>query len=505
MEEIIAIFRKIFDGYEFAYGQHGNFEKSNSGKVNGKAQTISSELTDEIIKKHLDGSGNSLGIVPLKNNDKLKFATIDIDIKHPTNPLKHTIEEIEQKINKLNLPLIACQSKSNGIHLYCFTKEEVEASLMVKRMKEWASLIGYGNCEIFPKQTSRIDKKDIGNWINLPYFDYEKTNRYAINKSKKLEIKEFFEFVEVMRVSEKDLEDFKIEIVDENYSDAPPCLQILSSIGVEEGSRNNGLYDFAVYYKQKYPDNFEDKTMEANYKYFKPPLSKKEVEGIIKGVRKKEFFYRCNEYPIVQYCNKTDCRTRKYGIGSCSVGSEINIDSLTKYISSDGSVRWYAEFQGNRIKLLTTELMNQKILILKMLDATNLIFAPVKQPEWLKKIELLLKNCEVYYDPVDASPKGQFKELLDSFLTSNTYAKKRSDLCKYSLYLDEKNKEMYFQSVSLFQYLKNKRFYFNSENEIWHWIKEFDGRNEQIKVKNKSMRVWIVPAPDFFNEDEDLL
>lgn len=505
MQEIINIFKKIFDGYELAYGQHGNFEKSNSGKVNGKAQTILSELNDEVVKKHLDGSGNSLGIVPLKSNNKLKFGAIDIDIKHPTNPLKHTIQEIEEKITALNLPLVACQSKSNGIHLYCFTKEEVDAKLLVKRLKEWASLIGYGNCEIFPKQTSRIDQKDIGNWINLPYFDYLNTNRFCVNNSKKISIEEFFELAEIMKISSSELEDFKVEIIDEKYSDAPPCLQILSSVGIDEGSRNNGLYDFAVYYKQKYPDNYADKVMEANYKYINPPLPKNEVEGIIKGVRKKEFFYRCNEYPIVQYCNKTDCRNRKFGIGSCSVGSELNIDNLTKYISSDGSVRWYAEYQGNRIKLSTNELMNQKFLILKMLDATNTIFAPIKQSEWLKKIEFLLKNCEVYHDPVDASPKGQFKELLDSFLTSNTYAKKKSDLSKYSTYFDEKNKEMYFQSTSLFQYLKNKRFYFNSENEIWHWIKEFDGRNEQIKVKNKSMRVWIVPAPDFFIEDEELI
>jgi hypothetical protein len=504
MKSIIKKFSEIFDGFELAYGQHGNFQSSESGKVNGKAQTISNSLSEEIIKSHLDGSGNSLGVVPLKLNNKLKFGAIDIDIKHPTNPLKHTIQEIEEKINKLNLPLVVCQSKSNGIHLYCFTQEEVDAKILVDKLKEWASLIGYGNCEIFPKQTSRIDQKDIGNWINLPYFDYKKTNRYAINKGRQLSIDEFFELVEISRIPTKELQDFKVEILDETFNDAPPCIQILSSLGVEEGSRNNGLYDFAVYFRNKYPDNYEDKIMEANYKYFKPSLSKKEVESIIKAMRKKDFFFRCNEYPIVQYCNKTECRKRKFGIGSCSVGSELNLDNLTKYISSDNSVRWYASYQGNRIQLSTAELINQRVLILKMLDATNTIFAPVKQPEWMQKIEILLKNCEIYHDPIDASPKGQFKELLDSFLTANVHAEKKSDLAKYSIYFDKKNKEMYFQSITLFQYLKNKRFYF-AENEIWHWLKEFGGRAEQASVSGKKIRVWIVQAPDFFVEDEDVL
>ena len=244
--------------------------------------------------------------------------------------------------------------------------------------------------------------------------------------------------------------------------------------------------------------------MEANYKYFKPALSKKEVEGIIRGMRKKDFFFRCNEYPIVQYCNKTECRKRKFGIGSCSVGSELNLDNLTKYISSDGSVRWYASYQGNRVQLTTPELINQRVLILKMLDATNTIFAPIKQPEWMQKIELLLKNCEIYHDPMEASPKGQFRELLDNFLTSGVYGKKKTDLSKYNIYFDEKHNEMYFQSITLFQYLKNKRFYF-AENEIWHWLKEFDGRAEQISISGKKIRVWIVPAPDIFKEDEELI
>lgn len=505
MIEIIKKFKELFDGYELAYGQHGNFETSISGKINGKAQTIPSPLSDEVVEKHLLGTGNSLGVVPLKQNNKLKFGAIDIDIKHPTNPLKHTIQEIEDKINKLNLPLVVCQSKSNGIHLYCFTKEEVDAKILFSKLKEWSSLIGYGNCEIFPKQTSRIDQKDIGNWINLPYFDYKKTNRYAINKGKPMKIEDFFKLAEVSKISNKELEEFKIEILDETFNDAPPCIQILSSLFVEEGSRNNGLYDFAVYYRSKFPDNYEDKIMEANYKYFRPALSKKEVEGIIKAMRKKDFFYRCSEYPIVQYCNKSECRNRKFGIGSCSTGSDLNLDNITKHISSDGSVRWYASYQGNRIQLSTSELMNQKSLILKMLDATNTIFAPIKQPEWLKKIELLLKNCEIYHDPIDASPKGQFKELLDSFLTATAHGEKKSDLSKFSLYYDQKNKEMYFQSTSLFQYLKNKRFYFNSENQIWHWLKDFNGRAEQIHVSGKNIRVWIIPAPEFFKIDEDLI
>lgn len=502
MKDLVKKFLSVFDGYELAYGQHGDFQESSTGKISGRAQTIANEVSEEIVEKHLDGSGNSLGIIPLKKNNKLKFGAIDIDIKHPTNPLIHTLEQIEEKINKLSLPLVVCQSKSKGIHLYCFTKEEVDAKIMITKLKEWAAMIGYGNCEIFPKQTSRLDSKDIGNWINLPYFNHKATGRYAINKGKKLSIEEFFEFAELNRVGTKELENFEIENLNENYNDAPPCLQTLATIGVEEGSRNNGLYDFAVYFRNKYPDDYEDKIMEANANFFKPMLKMAEVEGIIKAVRKKEFFFKCNEYPIVQYCNKAECKKRRFGIGSFHNGSELQFENLTKYISSDNSVRWYASYQGQRIQLTTPELLNQKVLMLKMLDATNTIFVPMKQPEWMAKVENLLKNCEIYYDPADASPKGQFKELLDVFLTEGVPGKKKADLMKHNTYYDEKNDEIYFKSANLFTYLKNKRFYFD-ENEIWHWLKDYNGRADQISIGGKKIRVWILPAPDFYKDDDE--
>lgn len=502
MKDLVKKFLSVFDGYELAYGQHGDFQESSSGKISGRAQTIASEVSEEIVAKHLDGTGNSLGIIPLKKNNKLKFGAIDIDIKHPSNPLIHTLEEIEDKVNKLSLPLVVCQSKSKGVHLYCFTKEEVDAKTMIAKLKEWAAMIGYGNCEIFPKQTSRLDAKDIGNWINLPYFNHKETGRYAINKHQKMSLEQFFEYAETMRIGTEELENFVIENLNEGFADAPPCLQTLATIGIEEGSRNNGLYDFAVYFRNKYPDDYEDKIMEANANFFKPMLKLNEVEGIIKAVRKKEFYFKCNEYPIVQYCNKTECKKRRFGIGSFHNGSELQFENLTKYISSDNTVRWYASYQGQRIQLSTPELLNQKILMLKMLDATNTIFQPMKQPEWMAKIENLLKNCEIYFDPADASPKGQFKELLDVFLTEGVHGKKKSDLMKHNTYYDEKNDEIYFKSANLFTYLKNRRFYFD-ENEIWHWLKDYNGRADQISIGGKNIRVWILPAPDFYKDDEE--
>lgn len=500
MKELVEKFLKAFDGYEHAYGQHGGFIEKENGKMEGRAQTIMNHIPDEVVEKHLLGNGDGVGIIPLKDDDKVMFGAIDIDIIG-VNPLKHSIKEIEDKLNSLGLPLIPCSTKSNGIHLYCFSKEPISAAIMIKRLKEWAAMIGYGTAEIFPKQSYRVNSQDIGNWINLPYYNMKDSKRKAFNKGKFLSIEEFFDLVEVMRISSDEINNFKTEDLDEEYNDAPPCLQFLFKIGIEEGSRNNGIYNFAVYYKMKNPDSWQDRMTEVN-QITHPPLTIRELETIIKSVNKKDFFYKCKEYPICQYCNKNECYKRKYGIGS-SAELEINFDNITKYISGE-EVIWFAEYQGNRIKLNTEELLNQTMLQKRMVEKTNQIFQPVKASKWATKVNDLLKNCTTVYEPEQASRKGQFFELLDSFLTEGVSGDSKDDLLKYNTYVDENNL-VYFRSFNLFSYLKNKRFKY-TENEIWIWIKEKGAKNQKIRVAKKPINVWSVPAPEtyqFENNDEE--
>ena len=44
----------------------------------------------------------------------------------------------------------------------------------------------------------------------------------------------------------------------EYFEEGPPCLNKLATTGFGEGSRNNALFNIAVYYKQSKPDSWED-------------------------------------------------------------------------------------------------------------------------------------------------------------------------------------------------------------------------------------------------------
>lgn len=499
MEKAIVNFLKLFDGYEKAYGQYGGLKEKGNGKVEGQAQTIISDVPVDVVRRHLLGDAPGLGIVPLKEDETVMFGAIDLDIVG-VNALTHTIEQIEQKVIRLQLPLVCCTTKSKGIHLYCFTKEPVKATLMIDRLKEWATFLGYGNSEIFPKQSYRINENDVGNWINLPYFGGNDSNRFAVNKNQKLGLDEFFEFAEMMRVPAQELEDFQIEGIDEEYNDAPPCLQIIKDVGMEEGSRNNGLFNFAVYLKKKNEDTWQEDVKSINQEVINPPLLIKEAEEIIKSVSKRDFFYKCKEYPCVQYCNKKECLKRKHGIGTDKSGtSSFQFDNLTKYNSGD-EVWWYAECNGKRIQLTTEEILNQTKLQARLLEKLSIVMYPVKATTWMQMIERLVGDCIEIKEPDQASKKGQFFELFDQFLTSGSSAERKDDLIRFNTYIEDG--KVYFRGIKLFEYLKNKKMK-HTEREVWNWLKEVGAESKKLKVAKKSINVWFVDAPEQFDLEQD--
>ena len=167
-------FASIFEGLKSAYGYFKIEKQKASGKQAGHAGVVREEPTLELFKEHLAGNGRGLGIIPINENDSCKWGCIDID----QYPLDH--EELIKKIRGLKLPLVVCRSKSGGAHCFLFSKDWVSAKDMQKALKNMASGLGYGESEIFPKQIKlHLDRGDVGNFLNLPYYNSEEGLRYA--------------------------------------------------------------------------------------------------------------------------------------------------------------------------------------------------------------------------------------------------------------------------------------------------------------------------------------
>lgn len=509
MDLLIERFKKLFEGYEKAYTTVTNFrEKTGIDKIEASLVSRKGILLDSEISMHLFENVQSIGIIPLKNNNTVKFAVIDLDIYGFKE--KDDIYEIEKKVNKLELPLLVCQSKSKGVHLYLFLKEELDASYITNKMKIWAGLLGYEKAEIFPKQVKRASENDIGNAINLPYFNSENTTRFCVNNGKKLSLTEFLDLAELSRRTEKDLKEVDLEKnylenLDENYNDAPPCIQYLLTNGINQGARNNGLFCLGVYFKKKFKDEprvWQDKIMEMNGKLVSPPLSTSEIEAMNKGLMKKEVFYKCNDYPLCQYCNKEECKKRDYGLASCKSNSHL-FNNLIKYETKngDGDCRWCISFEEERIEISTDELMNQKLLQKRILEKTTKLYRIDSKDKWEDVIHPLIDNCSIIYEPEDTSEKGQFIILLDMFLTNTKFSKTKHALKEGRVFLDELKDLVYFRSIDFYTYLKNKKFNYKSEKNAFSWFKSEGGSGEQLSIQGKKISCWVIKKPDLYDEN----
>ena len=102
--------------------------------------------------------------------------------------------------------------------------------------------------EIFPKQEEiLVERGDVGNFINLPYFDAEQTMRYAVKEDgDEADLTEFLDIVEARRTNPKDFEKLKLGEPVNEFDQWAPCLSHMFSQGIPEGTRNTVMFAAAV-------------------------------------------------------------------------------------------------------------------------------------------------------------------------------------------------------------------------------------------------------------------
>jgi hypothetical protein len=385
-------FKSIFLGLDIAYGQYQPGERGENGKQKGKAFICRGDVRDSLWSDHLEGKGPALGIIPITQNNDCRWGCIDID--------EYNFDHLSliQSIRKLNLPLIVCRSKSGGAHVFLFTKENIPASLMQSKLKQFAKTLGYEGSEIFPKQTEiLVERGDTGNFLNLPYYNNTKGLRYAFDDNgDALTLEQFYIAYDKYSCTRGDVEGIQIttEKREEAFPLGPPCLNKLASIGFGQGSRNNALFNIAVFYKQSQPDTWEDKIVEANLKHMDPPLSNNEVQQLIKSVNRKGYDkYRCKDAPINSVCQSGLCRTKRFGVGYGEEEMPV-LGSLTKYTSNPP--QWFLDVGEARIELKTEQLYSPNLFALACLDQANLI-VPIPKPKDWKQHFLKARISKVQY------------------------------------------------------------------------------------------------------------
>lgn len=511
MKKEIERFARLFRGLNRAYGSLDMTTKDARGKQKGKYKFVHEPRTIATYEAHLKGSV-SIGVVPINEDNLCWWGAIDID----QYPLDHL--SILKKLKDVNIPLVVCRSKSGGAHLYLFLNELVEAEKIQVKLKEVAAEIGFGGCEIFPKQIKLVlERGDNGNFLNLPYFDHEGGLRYAFNSDgSAATLEEFLDLAEKSAIAEKDLDELLSEDVpevDDKLKDGPPCLQALLRQGFPEGTRNNGLFNLGVYLRKAFPDDWETKILEYNQHIMDPPLDLKEVNVVADQIKKKEYQYKCADQPICNFCNKDLCRSRKHGVGGGA--NTPTVANLRKYDSEPPL--WFLDVNGSPVELDTEGLQKQPRFQILCMEQINFMPRTISRQAWEAQMNNLLSQMldtegAVITTSEDTSVRGQFYDMLEEFSTHMQSAMDKEEILLRRPWTDEEEGRTYFRLKDFEAFLKRNKFFEYRSNKIAQRLRDIDGRSDQFRIKGRVVRCWSVPAfakvdEDFgskFDEDEDV-
>ena len=483
----------IFEGLTMAYGTYQVPEGKKVGeKLKGKAATIKEKITSKIWLKHYEGI-SGIGIVPINENSNCRFGAIDVDVY---TGVKFT--EIIAKIESFNLPLIPCRSKSGGYHIFLFTKDYVPALLMQTKLKEMAATIGYGDCEIFPRQTELlIERGDMGQWLNMPYFDSIRGGRYAITHAGlPMPVEEFFDLVAHKSLTLEQLEKIKVELPDD-LADGPPCLQHLIGQGFPEGTRNDGLFNLGVYSRLSTPDNWKAELERFNNLYMKPPLSTTDIQGVAKSLGKKDYMYTCSKAPIKPHCNSQLCRSRKFGVGNN--GGMPTLSNLTKF-DSDPPI-WFVDVEGARVELSTDDLQSQARFQKSCMEKLNTMPPRINNGAWQQMIQHLLDTVQIISAPMDASMSGQLIEMLDRFCTQKAQASVMDEILLGKPYY--KDERYYFKVSDFLNFLERHHFRDFKVNKITSMLRDRGGEHHFFNLKGRGTNCWSMPGVNKQTESFD--
>jgi hypothetical protein len=465
------------------------------GKKIGRAHTLTEGPNLTLWKEHLTGK-KGLGIIPINEDNNAHFGAIDVDIYD----INHGA--VIKKIADNKMPLVCVRSKSGGLHLYLFVSEWMPAGIIIHKLTEMAAFLGHGGSEIFPKQKSLKSKNDRGNWINMPYFLVEKTERYAYDyQRKRLKLDEFIKLAYAMRLEPDALISMQYGVKKEILTEGPPCLNHLVINGFPAGTRNIGLFNLGVYAKKKNPDDWEKLTREYAAKHLTPPLTTTEVNSVIKSLsRQKDYSYQCHQFPMSDHCFPAKCRTRAHGVGGAGEGLP-KLGSLTKVLTTP--VTWIFDIEaGGRMQVSSEQLSNQSRYKCECMEQCSVIFQPMKSEVWTEFLKRLFEDISVVELPEEATPQGELREHLNNFLSGKHSANAMEEILLGKIWTF--NNLCHFKLSAFMGYLDRHRFKEYKRNRVSFFLKEWGAEKAVGNFKGRCCNYFKFPAPPSENPEQDI-
>ena len=253
------------------------------------------------------------------------------------------------------------------------------------------------------------------------------------------------------------------------------------------------------YIKKRYPEEWKDKTLDYNKKFFEPSgkgMSFSEVSNVIGSREKKDYVYRCDQDWLKSFCNKEECIKRKFGI-SGSLNNELILGPLS-YVTSNPKI-WYLGFNGEEVRLSSKELVRQDLAREAATEQTGK--TPGKTKNWDMQVRTLQEKATEIDAPEESLPSFRLKTNLESFCFNTRVTKDKKKILLGRPFEDEST--IKFTFGDFFKYLKSDEW--GITGDITHqMLKKINGvTREKFHIKEGVKRwVYVLNKEQFDNEPE---
>jgi hypothetical protein len=498
-------FMKLYRGWDRRFGRLREGQVKDTGKMEGVYETLHVGPAAVDFEGHLNGE-SSIGIIPLTKENTCHFFALDID---KYDGLNHA--DLAKRAKPYGA--LVTRSKSGGGHVYFFTNHTIPATMVDAYMKRVASDLGVASCEKFPKQTSRAKADDVGNWLNMPYFGKHRRG-VLIDKDGDpydASLDEFLDAAEALaeKTTSERLADLTpkkgpraTKTTGPDFQDGPACITRLLKDGVTEGGRNNFLTHCAIYLSRKYGLN-KDAILGKIYALNENHdinLPGTEIEQLVNSVvKKKEYFYMCQQIPMVNICDRVECLKRTFGIGSKKDDLPCELGSYTKVMADDPYYIFSADgkrvIADNESQILNPNKFQE--LIFKFTGHVFPVMGKAKHDDIVRQLQT--GSIEVPPDP-DTDPKWDIIYALGAYLVDNRTddrAKINQGFAKWDK--DEKFAE--FRLTEFKKYLRKERIKFE-DRKLAVLLKDEEVKPVSGKVDGTNTRLYRAEIEKFINPDD---
>jgi hypothetical protein len=355
--EIITRMTDLFRGNDRAHGlaEIKSFKYlEDKNKWKPEARLVKTKATEDDWRAHLSGQ-IFIGISPLLDDGKVWFTCMDVDKIGNSQGYDVDFGVEMKKIASSGFPLVVFKTKSGGLRPIIFFSEPVEAELARRKMSAMAAQLGYGGCEVFPKQDKIVvtngEKMDFPSWIFIPFgpapsnmdmpeqcclddvgnaMDMYQATVYAMRMRISRE-----RFVSLLVEEEKAKTNGKtngkkhpkgrwqqeatwIETIEATFWDGPICLWHIA-MNKSRDNQHYFLLNCASFLQRKYPENWDEALIWVNMSVLSPTGSPEKLTELIKSLKQRKdnrYDYTCKQEPICSHCHAKACRKQSFGVGS---------------------------------------------------------------------------------------------------------------------------------------------------------------------------------------------